>query len=60
MNSKPKKIKKIRTLKNYKERADYLTFIDPMRGEMYQAIADFFGHDEIPPKSKSSNGFRII
>jgi len=41
---------KKRKYKTYKERADYLSFINFTREEIYQAIAEFFGKDEIPPK----------
>ncbi len=44
--------KKEERLKTYKERADYLSFVQPYRTEIYQCIANFFGHDEIPPKFK--------
>lgn len=37
--------------KTYKERAEYLSFITPNREEMYHAIAEFFGENEITPKS---------
>lgn len=39
-------------IKTYRERAEYLTFINPEKSDMYFAIAEFFGEDEIPPKFK--------
>lgn len=41
--------------KTYKERAEYLSFINPQRKEIYSAIAEFFGENEIPPKIKNFN-----
>jgi len=38
--------------KNYKERAEYLSFITPSSEAIYMAIAKFFGEEEIPPKFK--------
>lgn len=38
--------------KTYKERADYFSFINPQDEYIYQAIALFFGQDEIPPTPK--------
>lgn len=40
--------------KTYKERAEYLAKLFPMRADIYLAIAEFFGEDEIPPKLKKS------
>ena len=44
--------KKMKNLKTYKERAKYMSFINPHRADVYGAIADFFGEDEIPPLMK--------
>lgn len=41
--------------KTYKERAEYLSFINPDRKDIYYSIAEFFGENEIPqlkPKTK--------
>jgi hypothetical protein len=48
--TKKKEVKK--ELKAYKERAEYLSFIVPQNAQIYRAIADFFGKDEIPPKKQ--------
>jgi hypothetical protein len=36
--------------KTYKERAEYLSEVYPMRSDVFQGIAQFFGEDEIPPE----------
>ena len=45
----------VKAYKTYKERADYLSFINPMREEIYQSIAEFFGEDNIPCDTTSSH-----
>ena len=43
--------KTMRKVKNrtYKERAEYLSFVNPQNEDVYFAIAQFFGEDEMPP-----------
>jgi len=43
------KINKEEQFKTYKERAEYLSMINPPNKRHYKAIAEFFGEDETPP-----------
>jgi len=40
--------------KTYGERAGYLSSINPHEKEMYNAIATFFGENEVPPRLTNS------